>query len=145
MKQHKRMCRECPFRANALPGWLGNNAPEYWHHLIHSGGEIACHMAVGKMERDGEEQDVIDATAPLCVGSVRYRHSVCKSPPTTACERVLEDVKNVADQPTIAPMRFYEHHTREGIGEPLPPLERGQKPVFPTEYTVLDFWQESQP
>ena len=92
--QHANPCHDCPFRRNAIAGWLGDSTPEGYIALAHSETIIDCHALVGPRE------------APLqCAGVAIYRANTLKFPPRGAIvlpkdkERVFE-----------TPMEFLAHH-----------------------------------
>lgn len=97
-----RPCRECPWRREAAPGWLGPYDASEWIELAHSDAPIACHRTV-------EVDDEWDGHVRQCAGAATYRRNICKRPrdPEVA----------VADQPDTEsifglPHEFMEHHER---------------------------------
>lgn len=68
-KQPTSPCSDCPFRRDALPGWLGGGTVDEWVELAHGEGVSECHTLVGP----GSEKY-------HCAGLAIYRANVCKSP-----------------------------------------------------------------
>lgn len=62
-------CSDCPFRRDALPGWLGNGTVEEWVLLAHGEGVSECHAMVAP-----------NGSNYQCAGLAVYRANVCKSP-----------------------------------------------------------------
>lgn len=62
--QHKKPCSDCPWRRNALPGWLGMMSPQSWVETVHSEERIDCHTRLGAQ----------------CAGAAIYRTNVAKMP-----------------------------------------------------------------
>jgi hypothetical protein len=87
--QHTTPCSDCPWRRDALPGWLGGNTPEEWVQIAHSDGLVECHTLLGAQ----------------CAGIAVYRRNVCKrvDPPNMTLE---------ADKDAVFgwPTEFVDHH-----------------------------------
>lgn len=109
----EKMCRECPFRAASLRGWLGPHTIEYFEDLIARDVGFICHTDVGrKLARDMSE-DEIKIEGQHCVGMLRYLNGMLKlsrDPDRAAAQRAIRDVP---DAPTIPPREFRDHHTPE--------------------------------
>lgn len=56
----KEPCKQCPWRRKAMPGWLAQFPPGWFHWHAQHGG-IACHMTV---KHDG------DPDASYCAGAL---------------------------------------------------------------------------
>lgn len=97
-------CNDCPWRRNAVRGWLGPQTAEEWIILAHSDEEIACHQTIPD-GFDDSEQPTDDLTA--CAGAAIFRANVCKSP------RMI-DYSLPADRSKVFSWNneFLEHHAR---------------------------------
>lgn len=91
--QHKLPCSDCPFSRNSLPGWLGNESPEWWMQLAHGEGTSECHTS-----------------DKMCAGLAIYRANVCKSVRDKNALALPPNRKKVF----ATPMEFLSHHKREG-------------------------------
>jgi hypothetical protein len=60
--QHHTPCSDCPWRRDALPGWLGGNTVDEWLHFAHTDTHIPCHTVRNVQ----------------CAGSAIYRRNTCK-------------------------------------------------------------------
>lgn len=123
-------CSDCPFRRDALPGWLGDSTPEEFLRMTHGESRIDCHTEVG----------------PQCAGAAIYRRNVCKSP------RDLTQLVLPANRVLVfgSPREFLDHHTgaptarlRCKCGGELYVDDAAEKPVrvwrdhAPEEWTVV--------
>lgn len=88
--QHIKPCSDCPWRRDAINGWLGGNTVDEWVKFAHSDVIIPCHVI------DNQQ----------CAGAAIYRRNVAKLawPP---------NIKLEADRETVfaSPMEFIKHHT----------------------------------
>lgn len=67
-RQHKTPCHDCPWRRNALAGWLGPYTAGQWVRLAHGDGIIECHTRKQPHDNGGWH----------CAGAAIYRANVCK-------------------------------------------------------------------
>ncbi len=110
MKQHKKACKECPWRKKALQGWLGSNTPQEWLEMAHGESKVSCHTLGNKLltpeSRDRYEGNKEE---PQCAGMAIYRRNMCKIP------KDKELLVLPADRETIFsnPMEFLKHHLRK--------------------------------
>ena len=91
--QHTTPCGDCPWRVDALPGWLGSNTPEEWLQAAHGEARVECHTLLGAQ----------------CAGAATYRANVCKIP------RDADQLRLPADRTGVfpTPMAFRAYHTDE--------------------------------
>jgi hypothetical protein len=89
--QHTVACSDCPWRRDALPGWLGSNSAEEWVQIAHGDAIVECHTLLGAQ----------------CAGIATYRTNVCKSarPPNMKLPKDTELV-------FAWPPQFLEHHNK---------------------------------
>jgi len=108
------MCSECPFRANALKGWLGPLSADDVNIVVHSDLPYICHVDMDKLASEGKGgPDNLEKLGEHCVGMARYRQSVCKRPRDPEAAAFQDAVVKVADKPIIAPFQFVKYHTQE--------------------------------
>lgn len=73
----RRICRECPFRRESWPGYLGNDNPTEFVNKAEAGVAMPCHMKVDYEQPDWEARA---ASAPLCRGALTYLQNNGKRP-----------------------------------------------------------------
>lgn len=66
-------CAECPWRREAVRGYLGPHTAEEWVEIAHSDSPIACHMTIKHNDQDWAE-------LRQCGGSTIFRANICKTP-----------------------------------------------------------------
>lgn len=107
-------CNDCPWRRNAVPGWLGPYEAEDWRVLAHSDEPIACHMTIPSYDDYAEDfteeewADVVWEHPALrqCRGAAIYRANVGKSPRNRDVTVGPRDTANVF----ATPSEFLEYH-----------------------------------
>ena len=72
-------CRECPWRRNHPPGWLGPLTAEEWLQTAHSDAPIACHLTIYNRDESLDEEDKFYGAAQ-CAGAAQFRRNVFKEP-----------------------------------------------------------------
>lgn len=91
----KEPCRECPWRRQSAPGWLGSEqTPEEWVQTAHRDDTVECHVH-GPL---------------LCAGIAIYRANVSKKLRDASVPRLPPDKATVF----AAPAEFVAHH-RAGV------------------------------
>jgi hypothetical protein len=92
--QHKAPCGDCPWRRDALRGWLGSLSVEEWLREAHGEARIECHTLTGAQ----------------CAGAAIYRGNVCKKP------RDPNILKLPAAHVRVfsSPAEFTSHHNKKG-------------------------------
>lgn len=88
----KAPCSDCPFRRDALRGWLGGSTPEEFIAMAHSDTAYPCHAFLG----------------PQCAGLAIYRANVAKLPRSPHVQRLNAD--RVAVFASIK--EFLAHHKK---------------------------------
>jgi hypothetical protein len=88
--QHLRPCSDCPWRRDALPGWLGGSTARAWVSEAHGDGVMDCHVLIGAQ----------------CVGAATYRANVVKAPRDPRALRAEKDKGRVF----ATPQEFIDHH-----------------------------------
>lgn len=72
-------CNDCPWRRNALPGWLGPYSVERWLEVVNTDVPIACHQTLVNTDDRGVG-DWSDESIMQCRGAAIYRANTCKLP-----------------------------------------------------------------
>ena len=107
MKVCDKPCKECPFRVNSAPGWIGPyETPQDLLELIQYERPFPCHLTMGSDEDNGKAMEEI-----LCKGSVLYMRKMGKLPRSADLYRAVkaangEDLSNILSLPD-----FISHHT----------------------------------
>ena len=91
-KQIKKPCSDCPWRRDALPGWLGGHTANNFLLAAHGEDRIDCHV-------HGDVQ---------CAGAAIYRANMCKSPR----DRSLLTLRSNPRDVFASPSQFRDHHAR---------------------------------
>lgn len=102
-RQHKAPCSDCPWRRDAIKGWLGPLDALSWLALAHSEGEPGCHTVRDK----------------ACAGMAVYRANVYKVPRDPDALRLPPDPVKVF----TLPAEFERHHEREPVQRKLRPSD----------------------
>lgn len=100
----KKPCRECPFRRESLPGYLGADTPEGFIATTMADVPMPCHLTVDYESDDWEEQA---AEAPLCAGALIMFSNMAKLSRDRNRPRLPADRENVF----TFPHEFLKHHT----------------------------------
>lgn len=108
-------CDECPWRRDALRGWLGPLSAEEWVEVAHGELPIACHKTIKHADENGEG-DWSDPGMRQCAGAAIYRSNVCKSPRDPAVSTLPADREKVFGWRT----EFVEHHRSLGVARRRP-------------------------
>lgn len=92
-RQHKKPCSDCPFRRDAVPGWLGSlsHQPDRYLELAHSERAVPCHSKIG----------------PQCAGLAIYRANLYRRNAQPGVLQLPADREAVF----VTPMEFSAHHT----------------------------------
>jgi hypothetical protein len=134
MRYHRKQpCRECPFRAECIPGYLGpqtGRPADFINPIagrveispgVFIGGEpldVACHMDIDRALRASPDKDVEQLDADQlqhCAGALLFLVRDCKLPhdreKVDAMERVEALNKNTKVLGNVR--EFMAHHTRK--------------------------------
>lgn len=106
MTQHTKPCKECPWRKNSAPGWLGASTPEQFLAQAESEIKMPCHCAVNYEREDWETQAL---HAPRCAGHAVYLKNRCKLPRNRELSAFVNSVEPSAEVFT-RPEQFLSHH-----------------------------------
>lgn len=89
-RQHTSPCGDCPWRRDALEGWLGSMTADEWLIAVHREDVVECHTLKGAQ----------------CAGAATYRGNICKLPRDKTTLRLPADRVKVF----ATPAQFKEHH-----------------------------------
>lgn len=84
IRQHKTPCTDCPWRRNAVKGWLGALTPSEWIEKAQSEQIIKCHTRKDKYNDQWQ-----------CAGSSIFRANICKSVKNPLCIHLEQDTIKV--------------------------------------------------
>lgn len=120
----KKPCKVCPFRMNALPGYLGNyKADEVIRHLQ---AEIPffCHDHMEKNHgyETPDWKEWLEEHGQVCAGSMVMMHRLCKLPRQRDWSQAVQGIKDCPDV-FRTPMDFVTYHERKK----LPALPKRRK------------------
>ncbi len=75
----KAPCKECPFRRESAPGWLGaHESSTEIVGLVNADRAFPCHLAVNALVEDGTEFSDAVQEAHHCVGALAFMNNSCK-------------------------------------------------------------------
>lgn len=77
-KQHTSPCRECPWKRNSAPGWLGASEPGEFLAQSDTGHRMPCHLA--GIDYESPNWKAMADKAPECAGHAIYLANRCKLP-----------------------------------------------------------------
>jgi hypothetical protein len=101
-KQHSTPCRQCPWRRNSAPGWLGASEPGEFLAQSDANIRMPCHTHVDYEAADWEAQT---QRVPQCAGRAIFQANRCQLP-------APENLKLPADRQNVFqwPHEFVAHH-----------------------------------
>jgi hypothetical protein len=105
MKQHKTPCAKCPFRRNALRGWLGGLSADEFAQMAHAEVHMFCHTSAGS---EGAHYGTPEALRlPQCAGRAVYWANQSHLPRDSSLLLLPADREAVFQRR----QEFIEHHT----------------------------------
>lgn len=111
-----KMCGECPFRADAAPGWLGPWSAEEIEEIVLTDQNFICHTDIDRMKEDGIdiddplEKDIAMDLGQHCVGAMRYMNQHFKLSRDKKKAEAQQRLKAQQDQDVIPARKFVEYH-----------------------------------
>lgn len=108
VEQHSAPCKQCPWRKDSAPGWLGSSSPLEFLQQSEAELRMPCHLHV---DYESEDWQTKQASAPQCVGRAVHFKNRFKTPRNT--ELIKADA--VYDSVFTNPQDFIDHHSR-GLG-----------------------------
>lgn len=106
----KSPCKECPFRKNSAPGWLGAGTGNPLKFLqIMETIPIPCHSTIA--EEDWEDERLVKAMgwSHTCIGSLQFMRNTCKLPYDTKYAAIRNAEKTNSEVFEIH-QDFIDHH-----------------------------------
>lgn len=106
----KKPCKECPFKRDSIPGWLGESSgdPEDFLEQLEHPTPIPCHLSVD-WDLKGVELECEIRLAPACCGALQFMNNSCKLSKFKRIQDLQDEVgknKNVF----MWSKEFIEHH-----------------------------------
>ena len=116
----KTPCRECPFRRDAAPGWLGaetdpQNFVRAAESDISNQGALPCHLTIDYTDPRWMSSQL--PKADLCAGALIYAANQAKMPRSPDRAEAVRSVEQ-SDAVFKYPHEFIEHHGGE-ITDPI--------------------------
>jgi hypothetical protein len=105
-----KMCGECPFRANSVPGWLGPHSIEDIETYIQSDSIFICHETIVAMKRRGCSAKKIEDEGQHCVGFMRHMSAHCKLSRDFERAGFQARLKDIPDTPVLKRGMFRTYH-----------------------------------
>jgi len=102
----KEPCRDCPFRREAAPGWLGEETPEGFMWTVMSDAAMPCHCTIDYEDPDWKESFVANGKAEHCAGALIFFSNICKLSRDPERPRLPADHENVFSLQS----EFLEYH-----------------------------------
>lgn len=112
-----KMCNECPFSKNSLPGWLADYTPDEVIEFVTNEGLFPCHKMVkgDDLDQDEVEEKIESGEMKLCRGFVESIIKSAKSPRYN--QTLIEAMKEVRAEGTspesMAIWDFKKHHSKK--------------------------------
>jgi len=107
----KTPCRECPFRKDSAPGWLGSYTPQEVMEVVVNDGPFLCHSRVDYDDDDWDDEDAL-AVHEECAGSMIFARRLCKL--SRDREKSRGQMQVDKDFPILFPAaEFIQHHERK--------------------------------
>lgn len=104
----KKPCRECPFRKEALAGWLGSSTPEQFLATTMADHAMPCHLTVDYGDRNWKAQ-LESGKASHCAGALDFFANICKMSRDRNRPRGQRN-----DAVFASPQAFLAHHESHG-------------------------------
>jgi hypothetical protein len=115
-EKRRNPCKECPFRKNSAPGYLGADYPEHFLEMTMRDADMPCHMDIDYSKKDWLEKQEPDA--PLCVGAMQFQNNnmkLSRNPEVAAAQHALGTSPHVFTRPE----EFLIHHQTGRHAKPV--------------------------
>lgn len=113
MKVCTRMCGDCPFSTNSIPGFLADYTIEDFSHYYQGEVLFPCHKLV---KRDMNVNDISELVRSeqlhLCRGYVEMFAKSCKLPREPKFANIVKIVKKDLSEKSMSFHQFVQHHSR---------------------------------
>lgn len=111
----KKVCAECPFRKNAIPGWLGPDTALEVTQKVHSEHGYVCHMSIDKKPTDEQGRVDVSKHGHQCIGAIIHANLSCKTyrpeNPLSALQVECEGMEK--EYEILKHPEFIKYHTRK--------------------------------
>lgn len=87
----KKPCSDCPFRPDALQGWLGDGTPESFIACIQREEPLPCHQSIDYTDPKWKEKWVAGEIGKTCAGGLIMTANMCKLPRDPEFPRMQAD------------------------------------------------------
>jgi hypothetical protein len=104
----KKMCNECPFSPDSLPGWLAGYEPIDLHRIVMAELPFPCHKTHIDRELTWEEGGTKEN--PLCRGALIYMRKNAKQPRNPEIQKHTNTVTKEDFELVMSTPEFLEHH-----------------------------------
>lgn len=102
----KQPCNDCPFRQNALAGWLGAGSPESFVECIVREEPLPCHQSIDYTDPNWKKKWMAGEIGNTCAGALIMTANMCKLPRDRNFPRIPSDRETVFAHPTA----FIDYH-----------------------------------
>jgi len=102
----KEPCNACPFRTQALAGWLGAGSPESFIECIQREEPLPCHKTIDYTDPHWKEKWLDGKTGKTCAGSLILMANMCKLPRDPTFPQMPPSTRNVF----ATPRAFISYH-----------------------------------
>lgn len=100
-------CRECPFRCDSAPGWLGDSDPEEFMRTVLADVPMPCHLTIDYDVPNWKELWENGLMGVHCGGAAIFFTNICKVSRDSDRPRLEADHEQVFSRPE----EFIAHHT----------------------------------
>lgn len=97
----KKPCDQCPWRREAMPGFLGPHGAKEWAEMAHDDIPIMCHKTLRHGQHDFDDPEIRQ-----CRGAAIFRANIHKRPRNPTAETGPRDTKTVFSWDN----EFIDHH-----------------------------------
>lgn len=109
-------CNDCPFRRNAIKGWLGGAPPEWfvesaladYADYSNDANAAPCHQTVDYDDPDWINTQAKDAA--VCAGALIFARNLCKQPRDPARAEMVQAVEQNKIGVFDNSQDFIDHH-----------------------------------
>lgn len=125
--KHTKPCRDCPWRRNAVPGWLGSSVDAEQDFVANALADVSdeplpCHSTINYDDPDWKASQYPDAA--LCAGALIFARNTAKLPRDPAKADAVLSVQADHDRVFSSAEQFLDHH--RGADALTRALERAQ-------------------
>lgn len=126
MKQHKKPCKECPFRKEGPHGHVGGATPEHYALGVLGDKDMPCHLTIDYTDPDWRAKWQSQEKGLFCAGALIQASNICKvsSNPKRPVleadkEAVFDDLPQFINAHRGVPLRLWDELANDTIGTML--------------------------